>query len=74
MKKILTKIASWFKKKPQPTTQDEIYFDLERFNIRFCKKCGYPFEPATENQKYCSKICRLRFNNAAYKLRHRKNG
>lgn len=71
---ILTKIASWFRSVPQRSTQDEINFDLEKFNIRFCKKCGHPFEPITELQKYCSKICRLRFNNAAYKLRHKKNG
>jgi hypothetical protein len=69
---ILTKIASWFRKAPQRTTQDEINFDLELHQIRFCKKCGDPFVPVTENKKYCSKICRLRFNNAAYKLRHKK--
>lgn len=69
---ILTKIASWFHKAPQRSTQDEINFDLERFDIRFCKKCGDPFEPINPVNKYCSKLCRLRFNNAAYKLRHKK--
>lgn len=64
---ILTRIASWFQKAPQHSTQDEINFDLERFNIRFCKRCGNPFEPLAENQIYCSKACRIRFNN--YKRR-----
>ena len=69
---ILTRIASWFRTVPQRSTQDEIYFDLETFDVRFCKKCGDPFLPITPANKYCSKICRLRFNNAAYKLRHKK--
>ena len=63
MKKLFLKIASWFQSKPQHSTQDEINFDLERFNLRFCKKCGFPFEVMSENQKSCSKICRIRFNN-----------
>ena len=63
MKKLFLKIASWFQSKPQHSTQDEINFDLERFQIKFCKKCGDPFVPITEHQKYCSKICRIRFNN-----------
>ena len=71
---ILTKIASWFRKAPQRSTQDEINFDLELHQVKFCKKCGEPFQRITEQQKYCSKICRLRSNNAAYKLRHKKNG
>ena len=63
MKKLFLKIASWFQSKPQHSTQDEINFDLERFQIKFCKKCGHPFEPLAENQNYCSKACRIRFNN-----------
>jgi hypothetical protein len=71
---ILTKIVSWFRKVPQRSTQDQINFDLELHQIRFCKKCGNPYHANTMNQTYCSKICRLRFNNNAYKLRHKKNG
>jgi hypothetical protein len=71
MKKILLKIASWFWKKPQRTTQDEINFDLELFNIRFCKNCGVPFHLVYEYTKYCSKGCRIRFNN---KKRYKRNG
>jgi hypothetical protein len=71
---ILTKIASWFRKAPQRSTQDQIHFDLELHQVKFCNKCGEPFVRITEQQNYCSKICRLRFNNAAYKLRHKKNG
>ena len=60
---ILTKIASWFRSVPQRSTQDEINFDLELHMIRFCKKCGDPFEPINPVNKYCSKVCRIRFNN-----------
>lgn len=65
MKKIITRIQNWFLKitNPLPTTQDEINFDLERFNIRFCKKCGAPFDPINDRNYYCSKVCRIRFNN-----------
>ena len=63
MKKLILKIASWFRSKPQPTTSDVILFDLERFQIRFCKHCGEPFEPIQEKNYYCSKLCRIRFNN-----------
>lgn len=71
MKKILQKIASWFRKEPQHTTTDQINFDLERFNIRFCRNCGYPFEPLTEKNAYCTPYCRIRFNN---KKRYKRNG
>jgi hypothetical protein len=71
---ILTKIASWFRKAPQRTTQDEINFDLELFQIRFCKKCGNPFQPVMEQQKFCSKVCRLRFNSAVYRLKKKNRG
>lgn len=65
MKKIITMIKDWFLKitNPLPTTQDEINFDLERFNIRFCRKCGAPYEPINDRNYYCSKVCRIRFNN-----------
>jgi hypothetical protein len=65
MKKLFIKIQDWFLKitRPLPTTQDEINFDLERFNIRFCKKCDAPFVPINEKNYYCSKACRIRFNN-----------
>jgi len=69
---ILTRIASWFRTVPQRSTQDEINFDLELHQVKFCRKCEDPFIAITETQRYCSKICRLRFNNAAYKLRHKK--
>ena len=60
---ILTRIASLFRKGPQRRPQDESNFDLERFDIRFCKKCGDPFQPINPVNKYCSKVCRIRFNN-----------
>ena len=65
---ILKKIASWFRKESQPTTSDVILFDLERFQIKFCKHCGTPFEPLNEKNYYCSRTCRIRFNNK--KRRH----
>ena len=63
MKKLFLKIASWFYKVTEPTTQDEINFDLERFQIKFCKNCGAPFHALNEKNYYCSKECRIRFNN-----------
>ena len=64
MKKIIETIKSWFTPKVVIwNTQDEINFDLEKFNLRFCKKCGFPFEVIKENQKYCCRDCRILFNN-----------
>jgi hypothetical protein len=63
MKKLILKIAAWFRKEQQPTTSDVILFDLERFQIKFCKNCGAPFEALTEKNYYCSRTCRIRFNN-----------
>ena len=57
------KIASWFRRDQQPTTSDVILFDLERFQIKFCRNCGTPFEPVNEKNYYCSRVCRIRFNN-----------
>jgi len=64
MKKLILKIAAWFRRDQQPTTtSDVILFDLERFQIRFCKNCGEPFEAQTEKNYYCGRSCRIRFNN-----------
>lgn len=68
MKKLILKIVAWFRKEQQPNTSDVILFDLERFQIKFCKNCGAPFEPLTEKNYYCSRTCRIRFNNK--KRRH----
>ena len=64
MKKIIETIKNWIWKKTEPfTTQDQINFDLERFQIKFCKNCGAPFHVSAPNNYYCSRDCRILFNN-----------
>ena len=62
MKKIIETIKNWLWKKTEPfTTQDQINFDLERFQIKFCQYCGAPFHLNTPTQVYCSKLCSKRY-------------
>ena len=64
MKKIIETIKTWLWKKTEPfTTQDQINFDLERFQIKFCKNCGAPFHAEFITSCYCSTACRINFNN-----------
>ena len=64
MKKIIETIKSWFAPKVVSwNTNDEINFDLERFQIKFCKNCGAPFHVSGPKNYYCSRDCRILFNN-----------
>ena len=75
MKKLFIKIQDWFLKitRPFPTTQDQINFDLERFNIRFCRHCDAPFQALVENNYNCSALCRVRFNNKKRRINKARN-
>lgn len=67
-------LCKYFRRAVLPTDAKALYADIYRQRTRLCDRCGKPFAPGSNRQKYCPECgCSIRRKQKADSARRRRS-